>query len=231
MIFYIPAILGVPEFINSPRHIEGTTGNLVEFSWIVRSNEDYIKPFVLVNGTTNLSEITLDYDLKCVTHYPRTEFVEFTLVLDPASTSTDLKPGIHEIQLCVPFTADVVGASDYNQNPKCSEKTKFTLTTAGMCVQLQPDYIIQSNVYHCTFVFSADGHQLMIIAFACVIIFIVIVGSIAIIAICVFVAIRHHHQDSTEREKLLKGYNKNTCIAYAYSETSLIWTSEIMTPP
>ena len=145
MIFYIPAILGVPEFIKSPRHIEGTTGNLVEFSWIIGSNEDYIKPFVLVNGTTNLSNITLDYDLKCVTHYPRTEFVDVTLVLDPASTSTDLKPGIHEIQLCIPFTADVVGASDYNQNPKCSDKTKFTLTTAGMCVQLQPDDIIQSK--------------------------------------------------------------------------------------
>ena len=61
----------------------------------------------------------------------------------------------------------------------------------------------------------------MIIAFACVMIFILIVGSIAI-AISVFVAIRHHRQDFTEREKLLKGYNKNTCIAHAYSETSLI---------
>ena len=78
--------------------------------------------------------------------------------------------------------------------------------------------------------FSVDGHQLMIITFACVIIFILIVCSVAIIAICVFVAIRHR-QDSTEQEKLLKGYNKNTCIAHAYSETLLIWTSEIMTPP
>ena len=74
--------------------------------------------------------------------------------------------------------------------------------------------------------FSADGHQLMIIAFACVMIFILIVGSIAI-AISVFVAIRHHRQDSTEQKKLLKGYNKT----HAYSETSLIFTSEIMTPP
>ena len=143
MIFYISAILGVPEFIKNPSYTKGTTGNSVEFAWIVQSNENYIAPFVLVNGTTNLSNITSDYEIdyhKLI--YPPTKgLVDVTLVLNPVSTSTDLKPGTHEIQLCVPFTADVVGASDYNQNPKCSDKIKFTLTTAGMCVQLQPGYI------------------------------------------------------------------------------------------
>ena len=57
--------------------------------------------------------------------------------------------------------------------------------------------------------FSADGHQLVIIIFTCAIVISLIVGSFAI-AVCVFVVIRHHRQNSTERENLLEGYDKIT---------------------
>ena len=72
--------------------------------------------------------------------------------------------------------------------------------------------------------FSADGHQLVIIIFTCVIVIFLIVGSFAI-AVCVFVVIRHHCQNSTEQENLLEGYNKITCTDMQY--TFIIVTAAI----
>ena len=127
------AILKDPVFIKLPGYKRQSIHDVVNLEWTIAGDERYIDPYILVNGTTNLSNITSNFVLhKNNKYHPPTSSFDMILDLYP----TDFSPGTHQFQLCAPFSSQVEMESDYNKNPNCSDETSVTLIIPGLLINI-----------------------------------------------------------------------------------------------
>lgn len=124
----IVAIVSFPHFVNLPGYVRQPIDKLVHLEWTIAGNDQYVDPYIIVNGSVDLTNITNNFVLyKKNPYYPPREAFDVILDLHP----TDFRLGTHQFHLCVPFSSQVEHAGDYNNNPNCSHAI-VTLIKPGM---------------------------------------------------------------------------------------------------
>ena len=122
------AIVSFPHFVNQPKFVRQSIDKPVHLEWTIAGNDKYINPYIIVNGSIDLTNITNNFILsKKRPFYPPREAFDLILDLVP----TDFSLGTHQFHLCIPFSSQVENAGDYNNNPNCSQTT-VTLIDPGM---------------------------------------------------------------------------------------------------
>lgn len=116
-------------FIRLPGYVRQSIDELIHLEWTIGGSERYPDLTIIVNGNTDLTNITNNFDLYMRdNYYPPTSSFDVVLELQP----TDFSPGTYTFQLCVSFGDVVITFSDYSDNPNCSAPSSVTLTRPGI---------------------------------------------------------------------------------------------------